>query len=87
MTQEEMFEKCFERPKNFYKLSYREQQKIDAKLGILAFDVVHLSLERQRRFTAYFECPDWTPEKISAMAKEVAEDNFLEKITKNLPKN
>lgn len=38
MTQREMFETSFQRPRNFFKLSTREQWEIDKKIGILDWD-------------------------------------------------
>ncbi len=35
MTEAEMYEKSFQRPKNYFHLSERQQWDIDAKLGIL----------------------------------------------------
>ena len=43
MTEREMFEKSFERPSNFFKLSAKERQRIDKELGIL--DWMDLSIK------------------------------------------
>jgi hypothetical protein len=37
MTEAQMFEKSFERPSNYFKLSSREQWKIDSNLEILGW--------------------------------------------------
>lgn len=43
MTEREMFEKSFERPKNFFKLPYKEQWGIDKALDILDWKGENLS--------------------------------------------
>lgn len=43
MTEQEMFEKSFLRPKNFFKLPAAEQWKIDKELSILDWKGLNLS--------------------------------------------
>lgn len=38
MSEQEMFEKSFERPTNFFSLSARQQWDIDSQLGILDWE-------------------------------------------------
>ena len=54
MTEREMFEKSFERPKDYFKLSSSEQWKIDTELGILDWKGEELTEEDLIRFTAYY---------------------------------
>ena len=55
MTEREMFEKSFERPRNYFKLSSDEQWAIDKKLGILDWKGDGLSKEDVDRFYAHYE--------------------------------
>lgn len=55
MTEREMFEKSFQRPKNFFKLSPKEQWDIDKQLGILDWEGKDLSAEDLKRFNEYYE--------------------------------
>ena len=55
MTQREMFEKSFSRPKNYFKLSEGRQWEIDAALGILDWEDSDLSQEDLARFQAHYE--------------------------------
>lgn len=57
MTQQEMFEKCFERPRNFLNLSEQEQWEIDKNLGILDWDDSDLEREEIERYREYFDPP------------------------------
>jgi hypothetical protein len=54
MTQREMFEQSFKRPKNYFQLSARRQWEIDTDLGILDWDGQHLSDEDVKRFKAHY---------------------------------
>ena len=54
MTQEEMYEKSFERPTNFFELSPRKQWKIDEKLGILDWKGDNLTKDQKERFEKYY---------------------------------
>lgn len=54
MTQYDMFEKSFERPTNFFKLSPTEQWEIDAKLGILDWDGEGLTPEDIQRYRQHY---------------------------------
>jgi hypothetical protein len=49
-----MFEKTFERPKNYFALSFREQWEIDKQLGILDWDGKSLSKEDDERFLNHY---------------------------------
>ena len=55
MTEREMFEKSFQRPKNFFDLSPEEQWAIDKKLGILDWNGDDLTAEDRKRFKAHYE--------------------------------
>lgn len=57
MTEREMFEKSFQRPKNFFTLSIQEQWDIDEKLGILDWEGTGLSAEDMQRFQEHYELP------------------------------
>jgi hypothetical protein len=54
MTEREMFEKSFQRPSNFFKLSGAEQWAIDKSLGILDWEGKDLSKEDIKRFNAHY---------------------------------
>ena len=54
MTQQEMFEKCFERPSNFHDLSETEKWEIDKQLGILDWDA-DLDKDELERYWDYFK--------------------------------
>jgi hypothetical protein len=49
-----MFEKSFERPSNFMKLSPEEQWAIDKRLGILDWEGKYLSEEDKARCRAHY---------------------------------
>jgi hypothetical protein len=55
MTEREMFEKSFQRPKDYFKLSARQQWDIDSRLGILDWDGDGLTEEDLKRFDAHYE--------------------------------
>ena len=55
MTERQMFEASFKRPKNFFKLSAKEQWAIDASLGILDWNGTDLSQEDLERFRKHYE--------------------------------
>lgn len=55
MTEREMFEKSFERPSNFLKLSGQEQWKIDKKLGILDWNGEGLTEKDKERLRKHYE--------------------------------
>jgi hypothetical protein len=55
MTEKEMFEKSFQRPKNYFKLSGERQWEIDKSLGILDWEGGGLSDEEMKRFQEYYE--------------------------------
>ena len=50
-----MFEKSFKRPKNFFKLSGREQWDIDKSLGILDWEGEGLTEEDHKRFQEHYK--------------------------------
>jgi hypothetical protein len=50
----EMFEKSFERPRNFFELSTQEQWNIDKKLGILDWQGEFLDGADVARFKAHY---------------------------------
>jgi hypothetical protein len=55
MTEKEMFEKSFERPKNYFQLSSREQWSIDEALGILDWRGDELTSAELKRFCVHYE--------------------------------
>lgn len=55
MSERQMFEASFQRPKNYFKLSEREQWEIDSRLGILDWEGSGLSKEDIERFKAHYE--------------------------------
>lgn len=55
LTEREMFEKSFERPKDFFKLSSHSQWEIDSDLGLLDWIGLDLTEEDKKRFKAYYE--------------------------------
>lgn len=55
LTEREMFEKSFERPKNFLSLSPRQQWDIDKRLGILDWGGEGLTEEDKKRCYAHYK--------------------------------
>lgn len=55
MTEREMFERSFQRPKNYFKLSAKEQWDIDRGLGILDWEGTGLSEEDIKRFHDHYK--------------------------------
>ena len=55
MTEREMFEKSFQRPKNYFKLSPRNQWDVDKRLGILDWKGEGMSKKDKKRFKNYYE--------------------------------
>ena len=54
MTQQEMFEKSFQRPSNFLHLPHEERNKIDEELGLTDWDLGTLSTsDCQKLFEFY----------------------------------
>lgn len=53
-----MYEKSFERPKNFFTLSGKEQYEIDTKLGILDWEGECLTGEEVLRFKNHYRDKD-----------------------------
>lgn len=54
MTEREMFEISFKRPKNYFKLSEKEQWRIDSNLGILDWKGEGLNTEDKKRFHNHY---------------------------------
>lgn len=54
MSEREMFEKSFQRPSNYFKLSSERQWEIDENLGILDWMGKDLTEEDMERFRKYF---------------------------------
>lgn len=54
-TEEEMFERSFQRPKNYFKLSISQQWEIDATLGILDWEGNNLNEEQKQRFLNHYD--------------------------------
>jgi len=55
MTEREMFEKSFQRSKNYFKLSAEDQWAIDKRLGILDWNGDGLTEADIKRFQAHYE--------------------------------
>lgn len=55
MKEFKMYERSFERPKNYFKLDEREQWRIDAKLGILDWKGDDLTKSELKRFHEYYD--------------------------------
>jgi hypothetical protein len=55
MDEQEMFEKSFERPPDYFKLSSSEQFQIDRKLGILDWEGDNLTKEDLKRFREHYD--------------------------------
>lgn len=55
MSEKEMFEKSFQRPTNYFKLSSQKQWEIDNKLGILDWEGDNLSKEDILKFKNHYE--------------------------------
>jgi hypothetical protein len=55
MTEREMFEKSFDRPHNYFKLSAQQQWDIDDFLDILDWVGGNLSEADVKRFHAHYE--------------------------------
>jgi hypothetical protein len=52
----EMFEKSFQRPKNFYsELTAEERWEIDKRLGILDWEGRYLTKEEKLRFNQHYK--------------------------------
>ena len=58
MTESQLFERSFYRPKNFFMLSAPLQWAIDKKLGLLDWNVKNLTDEEKARFDAYYQKED-----------------------------
>ncbi len=54
MTEREMFEKSFQRPSDYFKLSGRTQWAIDKRLGILDWIGEDLSKKDEKRFKDHY---------------------------------
>jgi len=55
MNEREMFEKSFQRPSNYFKLSEERQWEIDKNLGILDWIGNGLSKEDEKRFQEHYD--------------------------------
>ncbi len=55
LNEREMFEKSFERPKNYFKLSAQEQWAIDKELGILDWQGDGLNKADIERFNKHYK--------------------------------
>lgn len=55
MSEKEMFEKSFQRPSNFFKLTTRRQWEIDKDLGIMDWMGHDLTPEDQERFNNHYK--------------------------------
>jgi len=57
MTEREMFEQTFKRPRDYFKLSDQRQWEIDSELGILDWIGVGLSEEDRKRYVEHYSYP------------------------------
>ena len=55
MTNDEMYEKSFERPRDYFHLSRDEQDLIDISLGIRAWVGTGLKEHQEERFAAHYD--------------------------------
>lgn len=55
MTEREMFEKSFQRPSNYFKLSPQRQWEIDKLLGILDWMGSDLTIEDKIKFKNHYK--------------------------------
>jgi hypothetical protein len=55
MNEKQMFEKSFQRPSNFFKLSGERQWEIDKELGILDWVGQDLTDEEKKRFKDHYK--------------------------------
>jgi len=55
MSEKEMFEKSFQRPSNYFKLSEERQWEIDKNLGILDWLGEDLTEEDEKRFQDHYD--------------------------------
>lgn len=58
LSEREMFERSFSRPKNFYQLDPEVQWNIDKSLGILDWEGTGLSPEDLRRLRDHYDIPN-----------------------------
>lgn len=49
-----MFEKSFQRPSNYFRLSAREQYEIDKQLGILDWEGGKMNKDDEKRFKSHY---------------------------------
>lgn len=54
MTEREMFEKSFQRPSDFFRLTEQHQWSIDSRLGILDWKGDDLSKEDLERYKKHY---------------------------------
>lgn len=55
MTEQEMFEKSFQRPKDYFELSEQQRWEIDNALGILDWKGVDLTKEEKQKYWNHYE--------------------------------
>jgi hypothetical protein len=55
MSEREMFEKSFQRPKNYFELSPQSQWDIDKSLGILDWEGTGLSEQDKERYRNHYK--------------------------------
>lgn len=55
MTEREMFEASFQRPRNYFELDPRVQWQIDKQLGILDWEGRDLTEEDKKRFEEHYK--------------------------------
>lgn len=55
MTERDMFEKSFQRPKNYFNLSEQEKWDIDKSLGILDWQGSNLSAADKKRYEEHYD--------------------------------
>ena len=55
MNNLDMYEKSFQRPRDFFKLSGAEQWEIDKRLGILDWDGSHMTSKQMERYIEHYD--------------------------------
>lgn len=55
LSEKEMFEKTFQRPSNFFKLSVERQYEIDKELGILDWQGTGFKQKDKERFNNHYK--------------------------------
>ena len=71
MTEQEMFEKSFQRPTDYFKLSSKDQWEIDNRLGILDWNGEGLKKEDMNRFNKHYKQNQYCDRRIKNEYRKV----------------